>query len=42
MSFVLLHEKCLEMGLAKGLENLENMMNVIVVIMFLCLFLVFQ
>jgi len=42
MSFVLLHEKCLEMGLERGLENLENMMIVIVVIMFLCWFLVFQ
>jgi len=44
MSFVLLHEKCLEMGLEigleKGLENFENMMIVIVVIMFLCWFYV--
>jgi hypothetical protein len=38
MSFVLLHEKCLEMGLKMGLENLTNMMIMIVVIMFLCWF----
>jgi hypothetical protein len=42
MSFVLLQEKCLKMGLERGLENLENMMIMIFVIMFLCWFLVFQ
>ena len=41
MSFFWLHEKCLEMGLERGLENLTNMMIMIVVIMFLCWFLVF-
>ena len=40
MSFVLLHEKCLERGLERGLENFTNMMIVIVVIMFLCWFYV--